>query len=407
MDGGAVDAITTLDDLDCAGRRVLVRADLNLPMIGGAGQRRAAHRAAGADRRRAVRSARPGHRDQPPRPTRGQGGAGVVAAAGDRGPWPRSLAARWPLPATAWGRRPSGRWRRWAVARCCLLENLRFHPGEAADDAEFARALATLADAYVKRCLLLRRIGRTPRSMRSRGCCRAPPAADFRRNSTDSSRCSNGRRGPWPRWSAAPRWRASWRCWPTFRKRSTYWPSVAAWPTPSCMPSAWRSDVPCANARRRTSSGTSWIGAKRAECDIVLPTDAVVAAALAEGVESAVVAIKAVPADRLIVRRGAGHRRTPGAPTWPVPDLCLERALGGLRDPPVRRRHHRRRARRRRAAHARRGADYRGRWRRHGGGAAPRRGWWKISLTSRPPAAPFLEWLEGKELPGIAALKRA
>src|SRR5262245_33710842 len=30
-----------------------------------------------------------------------------------------------------------------------LLENLRFHPGETADDPDFARALAELADCYV------------------------------------------------------------------------------------------------------------------------------------------------------------------------------------------------------------------------------------------------------------------
>jgi phosphoglycerate kinase len=36
-----------------------------------------------------------------------------------------------------------------APGQCCLLENLRFHAGEKANDPQFATALAALADAYV------------------------------------------------------------------------------------------------------------------------------------------------------------------------------------------------------------------------------------------------------------------
>jgi phosphoglycerate kinase len=35
------------------------------------------------------------------------------------------------------------------TGRCLLLENLRFHPGETADEADFARALSRLGDLYV------------------------------------------------------------------------------------------------------------------------------------------------------------------------------------------------------------------------------------------------------------------
>ena len=55
-----------------------------------------------------------------------------------------------------------------------LLENLRFHAGETANDPEFAAALAQLADVYVER--RLRR--RAPRARLDRG--RRAPAADAR-----------------------------------------------------------------------------------------------------------------------------------------------------------------------------------------------------------------------------------
>src|SRR6478609_3806010 len=35
------------------------------------------------------------------------------------------------------------------AGQVCLLENLRFHPEEEADDPEFAKALASLAEVYV------------------------------------------------------------------------------------------------------------------------------------------------------------------------------------------------------------------------------------------------------------------
>ncbi len=137
----------------------------------------------------------------------------------------------------------------------------------------------------------------------------------------------------------------------------------------------------------------------------MLPTDAVVAAALAEGVESAVVSIKAVPADRLIADVGpatAEHlaRRLAGCRTcvWNGP-------LGAFEIPPFD-------AGTAAVARAAARLTRAGRLITVAGGgdtvAALRHAGVvdDFSYVSTAGGA-FLAWLEGKELPGIAALKRA
>ena len=139
----------TLDDLDPSGRRVLVRVDVNVPMRDG--------RVTDASR---IERSLPTIRDLTGR------GARVVLIShlgrpkGQRNP---DLSLR-PVAAAlsaALGDRPVafaedcvGETAEQAVARLgdgdvILLENLRFHAGEEANDAAFAAALARLADLYV------------------------------------------------------------------------------------------------------------------------------------------------------------------------------------------------------------------------------------------------------------------
>jgi phosphoglycerate kinase len=138
----------TLDDLDVAGRRVLVRVDLNVPMQDGRVTdatrlvRTATTLAELADKRAKVvvlsHFGRPKGVDpklslgQLLEPLRGTLSGRAVSFAAD---CIGSIAAE------AVGALAPG--------ALVLLENLRFHKGEEANDAEFVRALAALGDAYV------------------------------------------------------------------------------------------------------------------------------------------------------------------------------------------------------------------------------------------------------------------
>ena len=69
------------------------------------------------------------------------------------GRWPSGSKRCWASPSssrrTAWGPRPLERARALGAGEVLLLENLRFHPEEEANDDGFARQLAALADCYV------------------------------------------------------------------------------------------------------------------------------------------------------------------------------------------------------------------------------------------------------------------
>ena len=140
----------TLDDIDVRGKRVLLRADLNVPVKDGEVtdatriERLAPTIEALIDKGAKV------DRDVTFRPPQGQARPGPFAAAPDRRRWRRrSAAGRWLLPRIASAKRRSA----WSTAlqpgQVALLENLRFHQGEEANSPDFARALAELGDVYV------------------------------------------------------------------------------------------------------------------------------------------------------------------------------------------------------------------------------------------------------------------
>jgi phosphoglycerate kinase len=139
----------TLDDLDTAGKRVLLRADLNVPVKDGVVtdatriERLAPTITAliGTGARVVVLShfGRPKGKPDPAQSlapltaplSRAIGGRPVHFAADCIGPEAARVVA---------ALEPGG---------VALLENLRFHPGEEANDPTFARALAALGDVYV------------------------------------------------------------------------------------------------------------------------------------------------------------------------------------------------------------------------------------------------------------------
>ncbi len=144
-------SLPTLDDIDVGGRRVLLRADLNVPLKTDGGRVLVADdariraalptleelRARGASVVLASHLGKPGgiERGLSMRPVAERvaalAGVPVALAPGVVGEEVRRLAA---------GLAPGD---------VLMLENLRFEPGETADDPGFARALAALADVYV------------------------------------------------------------------------------------------------------------------------------------------------------------------------------------------------------------------------------------------------------------------
>src|SRR5271168_91944 len=138
----------TLDDIDVKGRRVLVRADLNVPMKDGAiGDTLRIERQAPTIRELAERGARVivlSHFDSP---------KGKVVPSMSLAPIAPALAKAIGRP-VAFAEDCAGPVAEAAVAKLndgdvLLLENTRFHAGEEKNDPDFARAVASLGDIFV------------------------------------------------------------------------------------------------------------------------------------------------------------------------------------------------------------------------------------------------------------------
>ncbi len=138
--------MTRLEDLRLSGRRLLLRADLNVPLAHGASADDSRIRAAEAGIRMAL-----------------EAGAAVVLASHlgrPKGPMPKlgldPVAARLSellgipvaLAPDVAGPRSAELAAALRPGEVLLLENLRFDPGETANDPDFASRLASLADAY-------------------------------------------------------------------------------------------------------------------------------------------------------------------------------------------------------------------------------------------------------------------
>jgi phosphoglycerate kinase len=143
-----VPAFRTLDDLDVTGRRVLVRADLNVPMQDGkVADTLRIDRQAPTIRELSDKGARVivlSHFDRP---------KGKVVPSMSLAPVAGPLAAAVGRP-VAFAPDCIGSAAQDAVARLkdgevLLLENTRFHAGEESNDPDFARQLAALGDLFV------------------------------------------------------------------------------------------------------------------------------------------------------------------------------------------------------------------------------------------------------------------
>jgi phosphoglycerate kinase len=138
----------TLDDIDVKGKRVLVRADLNVPMKNGmVTDATRIERQAATIKELADKGARVivlSHFDRPGgKPVPSMSLKPLAAALADALRRPVAFAGDCigPVAETAVAKLKDG--------DVLLLENTRFHPGEEKNDPEFAKALAALGDVYV------------------------------------------------------------------------------------------------------------------------------------------------------------------------------------------------------------------------------------------------------------------
>ncbi|MCZ6885383.1 MAG: phosphoglycerate kinase [Alphaproteobacteria bacterium] len=144
--GGTI--FNTIDDVQVSGKRVLIRVDLNVPLKDGeVSDATRIERVAPTIRELADKGAmvivlshfgRPGGK-----PVADMSLAPLVAPLADALGRPVAFAANCvgaPAAAVVGGLEPGG---------IVLLENLRFHPGEEANDSRFAAALAELGEIYV------------------------------------------------------------------------------------------------------------------------------------------------------------------------------------------------------------------------------------------------------------------
>ena len=325
--------------LDLAGRRVFVRADLNAPLEGGA---------VTDDTRLARRASRPSATSSSAAPPsswprisagpRARPRPEVLADARGRtaGGAPRSAACRWRP--TAWGPRRSSAARRSEPGEVLLLENLRFHAEEEANDDGFARRLAALAECYVNDAFAAAHRAHASIAAITRHL--QPAAAGL------LMQARAGGAGPHPRGAGAAAGRGARRRQGLRQARARRASaragrraprSAAAWPSRSSARSATTSAARSSRPDRvETARRGAGGGAPSAASRIVLPVDAVVADGPRQPARDARSAIREIPART----DGARHRARDGRALRGRPQARahdrVERAHGRVREAPLR-----------------------------------------------------------------------
>ncbi|MGE0719289.1 MAG: phosphoglycerate kinase, partial [Alphaproteobacteria bacterium] len=322
----------TLDDLDATGRTVLLRADLNVPMADGKVTdatriERAAPtivELAGKGAKVVVLShfGRPKGRDEALslRPLVGPlsdalGGRPVAFAEDCIGPAAEAVIAALPAGGVA------------------LLENLRFHKGEEKNDPDFARALAALGQVYVNDAFSAAHRAHAS----TEGLAHLLPAAAGRLMQAECEALAGALETPArPVVAIVGGAKVS--------TKLDLLRNLVARVDRLVIGGAMANTLLFA---RGVAVGTSLCeremvdtcreieaAAAQAGCTLVLPVDAVVAPKLAPGVDTATVAIDAVPADRMILDAGPATVAEIGRHLAAARTLVWNGPLGAFETPP-------------------------------------------------------------------------
>ena len=397
-------AFLTLDDLDVRGKRVLVRADLNVPMTGGKV----------SDATRLERLA----------PTIDElarkGGRVILLSHFGRPagkPMPRySLEPLVPALAQALGGRKVafahdcvGVEAKAVVARLAdgevaLLENLRFEPGEEANDPAFAQALAALGELYVDDAFSCAH--RAHASVAA--LAQLLPAAAGRLMAAELGYLASTLEAPQrPLAALVGGVKVSTKLALLGNLIAKVDLLIIGGGMANSFLAAQGIEVGRSPAERDLAATANAILAAAAarNCAILLPTDAVVAAKLEAGAAARTVAIGAVPAAAIILDIGPATAAALAERIAECRTLVWNGPLGAFETPPFD-------AGTNAVARAAAALTKAGRLVSVAGGGdtvaalhhAGVAG--DFSYVSTAGGA-FLEWLEGRELPGVAALRAA
>ena len=393
----------TIDDLDLAGKTVLLRVDFNVPMAGGrVTDRTRIERAAPTIRDLTARNARvlllshfgrpkgkpnPEMSLQPLVPVIAEVLGQEIAFAGDC----IGAAAR----QVAEGLAPGG---------VALLENLRFHAGEEANDPVFAADLAALGDVYVNDAFSAAHRAHAS----TEGVARLLPAAAGRLMQTELEHLGAALGNP-KRPLAAVVGGA---------KISTKLDLLGNLVTKvdllvigGGMANTFLNAVGvkvgkslCEHDLAETARDIL-AKAKAAGCDVVLPTDAVVAGEFAAGAASETVSVKAVPDDKMILDCGPATAEHLARRLATCATLVWNGPLGAFEIPPFD-------AATNTVAQAAAKLTKEGKLLTVAGGgdtvaALAHAGVLEDFSYVSTAGGAFLEWLEGKTLPGVQALEDA
>jgi phosphoglycerate kinase len=393
----------TLDDLDAAGQRVLVRVDFNVPMKDGrVTDATRIERALPTVRSLSAAGARVillSHFGRPKGQRVAEMSLAPVAAA-----LAEALGGEVAFAEDCVGPAAQGTVEGLAAGGVALLENLRFHPGEEANDPDFAAALAGLGVLYVNDAFSA--CHRAHASVEA--LARLLPAAAGRALQAELEHLERALANPArPVAAIVGGAKVSTKLELLDNLVGRVDLLVVGGGMANTFLAALGVGVGaslCEHDMAETARGI--VGrARAAGCDMVLPTDAVVAAGLTAGAAVETVSVKAVPDDRMILDLGpttADHiaRRLGECRTlvWNGPLGCFETAPFDAATNWV--------------AGAAAALTRQGRILSVAGGgdtvaALSHAGVLDDFSYVSTAGGAFLEWLEGKTLPGVAALVAA
>ncbi len=394
-------AFRTLDDLDPAGRRVLVRVDFNVPMKDGrVTDATRIERALPTIRTLSERGAKVillSHFGRPKGERRPELSLEPVAAALEA-----ALGAPVAFASDCVGAPAETAVAGLAEGGVLLLENLRFHGGEEANDAAFAAALAALGDLYVDDAFSAAH--RAHASVEA--LARRLPAAAGRLMQAELEHLAEALEDPKRPLAAlvgGAKISTKLQLLGNLVERADL--LIIGGGMANTFLAAAGVDVGRSLCEHDMAGTAREIMAKAQAqgCDIVLPSDALVAATLESGVATETVSVKAVPAEQMILDVGPATAEHLARRLEDCRSLVWNGPLGCFEVPPFDRGTN---------AVARAAARLTGDGRLlsvAGGGdtvaALAHAGVLDDFTYVSTAGGAFLEWLEGRTLPGVAALE--